>query len=178
MPLSRSEDQWRCETKKHCKASYASKPLFVSIGSYLYSLQTPLTLNWSCFSKCLASAHESVSAEIIMPIDLSPQKWQEATRMPSEVFWCVSFYGVMAKRAQLSNERSINTCVLSHACFSKTFFHLCLFQENIPSRVCSSKTPFNTNDFPKKPKFPLQHTPLSSLLRKKICLEKLPILSI
>ena len=48
-------------------------------------------------------------------------------------------------------------------CFSQMFihesalaFHLCPLQQNIPSRVCPSKTPSNTTDFAKKPKFALQ----------------------
>ena len=60
---------------------------------------------------------------------------------------------------------------LSHFCFSRTSFHLCVcfskallqesalvkhpflcpLQENTPSGVCPSKTPSNTTDFPKYP---------------------------
>jgi hypothetical protein len=84
---------------------------------------------------------------------------------PPEGFWFISVYGVQTNRAQLFIVRWTNTyvclvknpssCVLSHVCFSKTSFHLCSLQENIPSRVCPSKTPSNIIDFPKSFKFPL-----------------------
>ena len=88
---------------------------------------------------------------------------------PSEVFCCVSLDGVLANEAQLCSVRRTNTCVsleknplscvLSHACFSRTSFLLCLlqlnihesalafylcqFQLNILSCVCPCRTPTN-----------------------------------
>jgi hypothetical protein len=100
---------------------------------------------------------------------------------PPEDFWCVSFYGVPTKGAELHNVRQTSiqvlllknpsSHVLSHACFSRTSFHLCplqqnvpscvcfskrsfhlyLLQKNTPSHICPSKTPSNTIDFPKNP---------------------------
>jgi hypothetical protein len=67
---------------------------------------------------------------------------------PQEVLWCISLYGVSTNAAQLPSVRQTNTCVslaknpsshvLSRACFSRTSFHLCLLQPNIPSWVCLS----------------------------------------
>jgi hypothetical protein len=165
----RSKDQWRSETKNRCKASSTSKPLLQSAESYLYTLQTSRVLLGSCLTMCIALAHESVLANLhvglsqqaSLPISLSPQKQQEATSTPSEVFWCVSLYGVRTNGAQLCNVRCTNTCVLlsknpsshvlSYACFSKISFHSCPPQENTSSHFCPSKTPSDTTDFPRNP---------------------------
>ena len=88
---------------------------------------------WVCFSK---TPCESVSDDITMPISLSPRKWQEA-----EVFG--AFLSMESQQTELSNilsDEPIHGCHLvkspssnihSRACFSKTSFHPCLFQENI-----------------------------------------------
>ena len=86
------------------------------------------------------------------PISPSSWKGQQTAADLQKFFWCVSLYGVPTYAAQPQNVRQINTCVLlvknpsshvlSHACFSRTSFLLCLLQLNIPSRVCPSKTPF------------------------------------
>ena len=36
----------------------------------------------------------------------------------------------------------LTSCALSHVCFSKTSFHLCLLQQNVPYCVCFNKTSF------------------------------------
>ena len=89
---------------------------------------------------------------------------------PPEVSWYVPFYGVLTNAAQQCNVRQTNTWmslaknpssqVLSHACFSRTSFHLCLIQENTPSCVCPSKTPSNMMTFQRTLKF-LPHIPIT-----------------
>jgi hypothetical protein len=79
----RNEDQRQCETMKCCNASYVSKPLSLSIWSYLYSLQTSCVLHRFCLTLCLASVCESVclgetpcelvSADITLSVVLSPE---------------------------------------------------------------------------------------------------------
>jgi hypothetical protein len=74
---------------------------------------------------------------------------------PPEVFWLISLYGVLTNVAQLYNVRQTNTCtslsknpssrVLSHACFTKTLFLMCLLQLNVPSQVCLSLSPVSTS---------------------------------
>jgi hypothetical protein len=62
------------------------QPPSLSVQTYLYSLKTSHGFHKSCLTTCLASAcesvlaklHESVSADITLPISLSPWKWQEA----------------------------------------------------------------------------------------------------
>ena len=119
-------------------------PLSLSIHSYLSSLQTSCVLHGSCLTTCLASAHESISADITLPISLSLTKQQEATAHHQKFFRYISLYGIPTNGAQLQNVRRINACmplvkknplshVLSHACFSRTFFHLCPLQEHTPS---------------------------------------------
>ena len=101
----------------------------------------------------------SISASITLQPKLS-----EAVRncsMPPAAFWFFSFYRFATKGAQLCSVRPTNvhvslaknpsSHVLSCTCFSRTSFHLCLLQLNGPSRVCPSKTPSDTTDFPKNP---------------------------
>ena len=53
------------ETKKHCKASFESKPSQAALTpSYLYSLQTSRVLHGSCPTTCLVSACESILAKL------------------------------------------------------------------------------------------------------------------
>ena len=85
-------------------------------------------------STCLASACASNH----------PESLEAAANCstPPEVFWCISLYG-RTNAAQLCSVRWTNTCVslaknlssrvLSCAYFSRTSFHLCLLQLNIPS---------------------------------------------
>jgi hypothetical protein len=98
---------------------------------------------------------------------------------PPKDFWCISLCGVLANGPQLYNVRQTNSCIplgknpsshiLFHVlalvehpsscdCFSEMFlhksalvFHLCPHQENTPSRVCPSKTPSKTIDYPENP---------------------------
>ena len=113
----------------------------------------------SCLSK---TPCESVLADITLPI--SPRKCQETIALHPKFFGAFLSMESWQNASQLRNVRQTNacvlllknpsSCVLSHACFSKTSFHLCLLQENTPSRVCPSKTPANT--FQRTLKFPLQ----------------------
>ena len=109
----------------------------------------------SCLSTCVClskTPHEFVSADITLPINLSLQKGEEATRTPPEVFWCISLYGVMINEVHQCDVRQTNICVSlvkspspcvhSHACFNRTSFPLCLLQRNILLRVCLRETSF------------------------------------
>jgi hypothetical protein len=138
------------------KASQAQPPSLWS--SPIYTFQTSRDLHMSCLSTCIFlswhhSANQPKSTEAARSCNIS-----------LEVFWCI-LYGGPTNAAQLCNVRQTNTWVsltknpssrvLSCACFSKTsfllcllhksalVFHLCPFQENIPSHVCPSKTPSN-----------------------------------
>ena len=72
-----------------------------------------------------------------------------------EVSLCISLYGDPINWAQLCNVRQTKTCVslvknpsshvLSCACFSRTSFHLCLLQLNIPPWVCPSFSSVSTS---------------------------------
>jgi hypothetical protein len=117
-------------------------------------------LSLACESVLAKTPCESISCHHFP----NPPKSMEAERSCRNLtrrFWCISLYGVMTNWAQHHNVSWTNTCVplaknrlvciLSHACFSKTSFHLCLLQENTPSCVCPSKIPSDTTDFPKNP---------------------------
>ena len=96
----------------------------------------------------LAKPHvESVSADIPLPIGQSPQKQQEATRAPPEVFWCISLYGVTANGAHQGNVRWINRCVLqnilSPVSASGKHSFMCLPQQNIIQYNWLSKNPLS-----------------------------------
>jgi hypothetical protein len=157
---SKDQGRWRCETKKCCKASYASHhwvlgPIYTPSRHHVFSHRPCLT-TWVCLIK---TPHESVSTDITLAIRPSPQK-RQATRTAPEVFWCISSYEGTTSGAQQCGVSRTNTCVsvakdlsswvLSRGCFSRTFSHLCPPQENTPSCVCPSKTPSDTTDFPKK----------------------------
>ena len=115
----------------------------------LYILQTYPVLHGSCFSWHHA-ASKPESAEVVRKYG-----------MPPDGFWCISLHGVLTNAVQLCNIRPINTCmllaknrssrVLSHACFSRTSFHLCLLQLNVPLCVAPAKQ--HPIDFPKNPCF-------------------------
>lgn len=119
----------------HCPSS----PIYTPSKYHMSS--TGLVSMWVCIRH-----HHSANPP-------SLQKQQASARLPPEVFWCLSLHGVMTNGAQLHSVRRTNTCVsllkstssylLLYARFSETFFHLCLFQWHIPSRVCFSKTSFN-----------------------------------
>jgi hypothetical protein len=89
----------------------------------------------------LASAHASKLTSLCPLAEVwgSGKELQHTTRI---------FFGVLTNAAQLCNVRQTNTCVLlaknpsSHA-LSCVCFNLCLLQLNVPSCVCSSKTPSN-----------------------------------
>ena len=119
-------------------------------------------LSLACESVLAKTPCESISCHHFP----NPPKSMEAERSCRNLtrrFWCISLYGVMTNWAQHHNVSWTNTCVplaknrlvciLSHACFSKTSFHLCLLQENTPLFVRPSKTPSDTTCFPKRPCF-------------------------
>ena len=91
----------------------------------------------SCLSMCVClSWHHSANQP-------KSSKAAGSHNTPPKGFCFVSLYGGPTNAAQLCNERQTNTCVLlvktpssrvlSHACFSRTSFHLCLLQPNIPA---------------------------------------------
>jgi hypothetical protein len=115
--FQQSENQQWCVTKKYCQASYASKLLSLSLGSYLYSLQRSRVLLGSCLSTwvCLSKTPcESVLADITMPINLSKEATRSCKNFSSScllffvfcflfLFFCflwISLYGVMTHEAQ------------------------------------------------------------------------------
>jgi hypothetical protein len=114
------------------------------------------------FSAGLASACASVSADITLPISLSPWKQQEAETYHQKLFDTISLSRVPTNAAHLHNVRWTNTFallaknvpshVLSHACFSKTSSLLCLLQLNTLHMFSSAKN--HPNDFPKNLFFP------------------------
>jgi hypothetical protein len=129
--ISKPSSLWSC----HCPSSS------------IYILQTSCVLSRSCLSMWDLFQLKSLcqSARVCW----SRKKLQHTTRS----FWWVSLYGVLTNPAHLCNVRQTNTCmlltknpsscVLSHACFSRTSFHLCLLQLYVTSCVCLSKTPSN-----------------------------------
>ena len=108
----------------------ASQALSLSLHGVLFILS-----KHHVSSTCLASACASSQ----------PESLGVATNCSTapEVFWCISVYGDLTNAAQLRSIRWNNmcmslaknpsSCVLSHACFSRTSFLLCLLQQNIPS---------------------------------------------
>ena len=105
---------------------------------------------WVWLSK---TPHESVSADVILPIALSPRKQQEAARTPPEVFWCTSLYGVRTNGAQLHNRRWTNAHMLLH----HSSLHVLALAKYHFTCVCFSKTSFGITDFPKKPEVSTPH---------------------
>jgi hypothetical protein len=104
---------------------------------------TGLTSAW-------ASASASVSADITLPISPSPWKQQEAAAHHQKVLVSFSLWSpskrsstTQCKAEQCVLVSLVRHPVLSCACFSRTSFHLCLLQLNVPSCVCPSKTPSN-----------------------------------
>jgi hypothetical protein len=131
----------RWETSKHCNTSYVSEPLSLSIESYLYFLQTPVSsVGLASPIVLLQQVHLSIDITLLIG---QLQKWQEATGGKK---WFISLYRVTMTGAQQENGRQTNTCmplannpsslILSRACFNKniplcvcfseTFFHMCL----------------------------------------------------
>ena len=120
----------------------ASQALSLSLHGVLFILS-----KHHVSSTCLASACASSQ----------PESLGVATNCSTapEVFWCISVYGDLTNAAQLRSIRWNNmcmslaknpsSCVLSHACFSRTSFLLCLLQQNIPSWVCLSLSPVSTS---------------------------------
>jgi hypothetical protein len=160
--------------------SYASKPSSVpslSFESFSYSLQISHALHGSCFSTFPASAHESVSGVITLPIRLSPQKWQVTATwhqnflVDSSLWSADKWSSTMQCKADqcmhvLREESFI--CVLSHACFREHPFTCVCFSEmylhesalafhrhplhlNVPSHVCCSKNTIRHSWLPKDP---------------------------
>jgi hypothetical protein len=130
-----SEDQWRCETHKHCTVSSISKPSSapVTVKSFLYSLQTSHVLY-------LASAGESVSADTTLPIGLNLLKQQETAADHQKFFRVVSLSGLLTNEAQLHNVRRTNTCALLAKNPSSRVFRVLALAEHPFACVCFSET--------------------------------------
>jgi hypothetical protein len=114
----------------------ASQALSPSLRQVLF-IASKHHVSSTCFASAwvllcigLASARASNQAESL--------EVARSCSTTSEVFWCISLYGVSTNGAQLCNERRTNICVLlaktpsSHilscACFSRTSSLLCLLQ--------------------------------------------------
>ena len=89
-------------------------------------------------STSLASACAPVSADINIPISLSPQKLQESQSTQPLVCWCFSLYRVSANVGHIHHVRRSNACVLAenhsslvlpHEWLSKTSFVLFCFKK-------------------------------------------------
>jgi hypothetical protein len=112
-----------------------AQPLSLLVKSYLYSPNI-MSPPW------VLSVHLSVSADITLPILLSPRKRQEAEADHQECFGGFSLWSpdkrsstVHVKQADacVLLAKHPSSCVLSHACFSRKSSLLCLLQQNIPS---------------------------------------------
>ena len=120
---------------------YASKQSTSSVTLPIVLFMLPPHIMCPPWDLSQHMSHESVSADFTLPIH----------SIPSEDFGGISFYVVPTNGAKLYNVRRTNTClllaknplshVLSRACFSKTSFHLCLFQKNVPLQFCLSLSP-------------------------------------
>jgi hypothetical protein len=175
----RIEGQWRCETYKRCTASCISKPSSTSIT--VHSVLFILSPNTTCPPQVWPQ-HVSLSQLTSLcqstRVPESGKKPQHTTKR----CWWISLYGALTNGAQLRSVRWTGTCmslaknpsshVLSHACFIRTCYLLCLLQQNVSSQVClgllpvstSGKCSFtclpqqNTMTFQRTLKFPLQHS--------------------
>lgn len=148
--VSLSKDQWIWETNKCCIASSISrsKPslVFVTVP-FIFPLNITC-LSWVLSLVCLSQLTSLCQSAWVY------RSGKKAATSYQKFFWCIFLYGVQTNVAQLHNVRWTNTYVfltknpssriLSRACFSKTFFLLCLLQRNIPSRVCFSLSPLST----------------------------------
>ena len=147
-------NQQRCKTNKHCSASsvwnassatprphHCPWSLFYTLSKYHLSptgLVSPHTLSQHVCLSWLTSFCQSVQV----------CRCTRNDNIPPEVFWYVSFYGDSIYWAQLHNiswtmslAKNPSSHVFPCVCFNRTTFHLCLFQQNIPSRVCRSLSP-------------------------------------
>jgi hypothetical protein len=113
--------------------SYASKPSSASATVHRVLFILPLDISCahrSCLSKCLASAYESVSADItlsVTPICRINKKPQHTIRS--------AFLSMESQQMELNYLRQTNiflslaknppSCDLSRACFSRPSFHQC-----------------------------------------------------
>jgi hypothetical protein len=101
-PLSvkwRSVKTWD-QQALHSLALSTSQAQLLSL-SYLHSLQISRVPHRSCFTMCLASACESVLADIMLSISLSLQKQQEATTHHQKFF--AVFLSMESPQMQLNN---------------------------------------------------------------------------
>ena len=96
---------------------------------------------------------------------------KQLQHMTRNVLLCFSLWS-LNKWSSAMHVRWANTCVsmlknssssvLSHACFSRTYVHLCLLWRTLPSRMCllqwklPSHTASNTTDSQSTGKFPLE----------------------
>ena len=98
----------------------------------------------------LAKPHMNPYQQTSLWISPSPQKRQEATRTPTEVFlvcfslwnhdkWSSAMQCKVNQYMHVASKASFITPPFTVS-FSKKFFHLCLLQEDMPSHVWPSKT--------------------------------------
>lgn len=127
-----SRDQQSLQARSHCPLDpiYTPSKHHVSSNGFCFS-------TWVCLSK---TPHETVSADITLPIGLSLQKLQEATRTSPEVFlWSPD------KRWPINNGKAYQYHpALSTVCWVLlNVMHpfTCLLQRNVRWHT----------DFPKKP---------------------------
>jgi hypothetical protein len=140
----------RPETTKHCIASSMSKPSSpsVTVCGVLFIVLPNITSSPQVLPQYVYLSQLTLFCQSAQVTEVARN-----CSTPPEVFWCVSLYGVPINGAQLHNVRQTSACVslatnpssrvLSRACFSRTSFHLCPLQLNVPSRVYPSKTPSN-----------------------------------
>jgi hypothetical protein len=118
----------------------------VTVCWVLFILPPNMCPPWVLSQNRSILAHESVSADITLPISLSHGKWQETVMCHQKFLVHFSLCSpdkwnstMQCKMEQyntcISLAENLSSCVLSSVCFSRTSFHLCLLQLNIPSWV-------------------------------------------
>jgi hypothetical protein len=130
------------KTQDQQAVNYASKP-------NLASLLTVCSSKHHVFSMALASALESVSANITLPNGPNPQKWQQTNKQTKTtktcstapaVFWCVSLYGVLKKWSSTLQCKAGQYMHIVSRVFHRVSFHVLALAEHPLSYVCFRKT--------------------------------------
>ena len=134
-------------------AKQSLKLLSHSIRNYLYSLQTSADLRGSCLIMCLASACESISAGITLPICLSPQKWQKSLSQYQMGFGAflsmesgqMELNYAMCHYQRILHHMSFHILVLAEhhftcVCFSETFLHVSALAKHHPTQLTFQRT--------------------------------------
>jgi len=151
----------------HACRNVKTSHMHVHICAHTCSCTCSVHVCWDFFWKQFVNTH--ISQSPTLSIILNPQKRQEATSIPPEIFslwnpnkWSSTMH-VRRTNTCVSLAKNPLLCILSpvstsaKCCFSKRSFYLCLLQGITPSHVCPSKTPSNTTDFPKKPAAYISH---------------------